>query len=57
MLLFVHRTVRCPDQSHGEEVLQVVEQDVLDPEVLLHPDGARAAGRHHEARAVQAEAG
>ena len=57
MLLSVHRTVRCPDQSHGEEVLQVVEQDVLDPEVLLHSDGARAAGRHHEARAVQAEAG
>lgn len=62
-----HRRQRCvftltstlwsPDEPDSQEVLQVVEKNIFDLEVLLHPDGARTAGRHDEPRSVQADAG
>lgn len=50
-------TLWSPDEPHSQEVLQVVEKNVFDLEVLLHPDGARTAGHHDEARPVQTDTG
>lgn len=50
-------TLWSPDEPHSQEVLQVVEKNVFDLEVLLHPDGAWTAGCHDEARPVQTDTG
>lgn len=50
-------TLWRPDEADGQEVLQVVEQGVFDPEVLLRPDSAGTGSCHHQPGTVQADAG
>lgn len=50
-------TFRGPDEPDGQEVLQVVDQNVFDLEVLFDLDGAGAAGGHDEPWPVQTDAG
>lgn len=51
------RTLWSPYKSNSQKVLHVVEQNVFDLEVLLHPDRAGAAGRHDKPWPVQADTG
>lgn len=46
-----------PHQANRQEVLQVVEQRVLDPEELQRPDGPRTGSSHHQSRSIQSDAG
>lgn len=50
-------TFRSPDEPNGQEVLQVVEQNIFDLEVFLYLDSARTAGRHDEPWPVQTDTG
>lgn len=46
-----------PDEPDGQEILQVVDQNVFDLEVLLDSDGAGTAGGHDEPGPIQTDAG
>lgn len=48
-------TVRGPDKTYSQEVLQVVEQNIFDLEVFLHSYGTGTAGRHDEPGSVQTD--